>query len=382
MKRLGQRGFAHIFLVLLALVVVGVGGYFVYDRIEPESYSDDNPIQSSITNPADIKPELTYEGAYNGKLYLTGEKVGESAPWATWAKNLDRNGVATAIAYFGAESSDDISQIKEILGDFPNRLVPFYSTGVGGKEEGQLAKDGKLAAQYQSTYDAAKANGKPFMKGIGEVEIQDWPVPHNDQKVAELFRLAADRDMNVMFHIRPGQVQTAEEIIKQFKDTSFLIHLFPNDFDRERDNVISLLKNNKNVMYTIDADHLMFDTTGQNPIGLLYKYQDELDDDIDPSEASVKAAAGKFDSDFDRLEANLRTQALNRFRPLVEAVPDQVTVGTELNAAYGYEPASFDRIIKHLRFFIAGFDENIQPKLAHDNAQAVFGSGIPGITTD
>ncbi|HEX5797368.1 MAG TPA: hypothetical protein VFX86_03175 [Candidatus Saccharimonadales bacterium] len=363
-----NRGFGHILILFILAVLVVAVGYLAYTRIKPKTYSDQAPIQTHVTDPATIKPELTYKGAYNGKLYLTGEKVGESAPWATWAQNLDRNGVATAIAYFSIEDKGDAGQVEQIIKDFPGRIVPFYSTGVGGEEEGELAQKDKLVGIYKSSY-------KGFLKGIGEVEIQDWPMPHNDSRVLELFQFAADKKMHVMFHVRPGQTEAVGEIAKRFASTTFLIHLFANDFERESNDIIKLLKENPNITYTIDADHLMFDRSGHEPIGLLYKYQDELDDDIEPSEKSVKASSAKFNADFDRLEKTLRLEAIRRFKPLVEAVPDQVTVGTELNLAYGYEPESFDRIIKHLRFFIAAFDEPTRAKLSHDNALELFGSG-------
>lgn len=255
--------------------------------------------------------------------------------------------------------------------------MPFYSTGLGGDEEGEMAGS-ELNTAYQSGYNLlTKLGGKDFVKGIGEIEIQDWPMPHDDKRVLQLFSFAADKNLNVMYHVKPGQTAAVGKIAAKYPDTKFLIHMFPNDFDVESKNIITQMKKHSNIYFTIDADHLMFDTSGGFGIGLLYKYQDVLTgDDLDPDPASVKSAAKQFNQNFDARESTLRKEALARYSALVKSVPDQVTVGTELNLRYGYEEKSFDRIIKHVRYFIAGFDSQTQKKLAYENAEKAFGKGV------
>ncbi len=385
--RKNQKGFAHLELVLVFLVIAAIAGvgWYVFNK----SRAKDDVGQSSevVAQQEEIKPELTYKDAYNGKLYLTGEKVGDSAPWKSWKKSLDRNGIATAIAYFGVEpqegdndeeeQAEDSEAIINVIKDSPGRYVPFYSTGLGGDEEGDMA-GAELNKAYQTGYDLlTKLGGNNFVKGIGEVELQDWPMPHDDKRVLQLFSFAADKDLNVMYHVKPGQSEAVGTIAKKYPETKFLIHMFPNDFDEEHSDIIAQMKKYKNIYFTLDADHLMFDTSGNFGIGLLYKYQDVMTgDDLDPDPASVKKAASQFNAQFDARETTLRKEALERYSSLVKALPDQVTVGTELNVRYGYEEKSFDRIIKHLRYFIAEFDKETQNKLAFENAEEAFGDGI------
>ncbi|HLB66648.1 MAG TPA: hypothetical protein VJJ78_03590 [Candidatus Saccharimonadales bacterium] len=387
LRLLKQKGFAHFELLLVMVVILAIAGagWYVFNKSKGKN-SVDQP-SSTILQKEEIKPELTYKGAYNGKLYLTGEKVGDSAPWEVWIRSLDRNGIETAISYFGIEplegdheeeeQEEDVNSIVDLVKDEPGRFVPFYSTGIGGESEGEIAGS-KLTGYYKSGYDLlTKLGGKNFVKGIGEVETQDWPMPHDDKRVLQLFSFATERKLNVMYHVKTGQSAAVGRIAAQYPNTIFLIHMFPNDYDIERNNIIAQMKKHKNIIYTLDADHLMFDTSGGFGIGLLYKYENVLTgDDLDPDPSSIKDAAKKFNANFDEREKVLRKEALSRYGSLVKALPDQVTVGTELNLRYGYEQKSFDRIIKHLRFFIAGFDSKTQIKLAYKNAQKAFGKGV------
>lgn len=97
--RRNQKGFAHVELVLVLIVVAAIAGVGWYVLSKNKKNNNDQVANTQLPK-EEIKPALTYKGAYNGKLYLTGEKVGDSAPWNSWKKSLDRNGVETAIAYF------------------------------------------------------------------------------------------------------------------------------------------------------------------------------------------------------------------------------------------------------------------------------------------
>lgn len=327
------------------------------DKIQQNDQGE--PTSSEIT-----APELTYEGGYNGVLYLTGEKLGSEAPFDDYFANTRRNGVATSIVYFAIEDSGDAKAIKKQLTQYPGQIVPFYSLGIGGKSEADMLGD-ELTAEYKDALQGANASlGSGVMKGLGEIEMQQWPVPPTDPKGLQLLDFASQNKLAVMFHMKIGQKDTVNQMLKKYPNTTFLVHLFHNDFRVERQNIISLMQDNPNLNYTIDADHLMFDNAAK--IGLLYKYQDE----------SAKSGATKFIADFDTQHTAMLAAAYDLYSPLVTQFPDRITLGTEMSSDYTYQADAYDRIVKHLRLFAGKFDTTIQEKLAYQNAERLFGKGV------
>mgnify|MGYP001581582417 CR=1 FL=1 len=56
------------------------------------------------------------------------------------------------------------------------------------------------------------------------------------------------------------------------------------------------------------------------------------------------------------------------YKPLIEAHPDRVVRGKEMNLRHTYEPQVYDRMIKFIRLFIGNLDPSIQENIGYKNA--------------
>lgn len=311
-----------------------------------------------------FESQLTYRDAYNGPLFATSEQIGSSAP-LMHLQNLRRNGVNAMIAFFGIELDADeevdldIQYAQSVVKAAPGRVIPFFSPGMGGSETKLLLGD-KLTTIYKDTLAVIKEQaGENFIQGLGEIEQYAWDIQPNNPKMLELFDLAAENNLKVMFHPDPGQSNAVKTVLERYPDTIFLIHMFPEDLSTDKQQYLILLKTHDNLYFSVDADHMMFD----GETGLLYKYEDE----------TVAQAKAHFMTDYDQNEQQLLNSAVQRYKPLIEAVPDKVMWGTEGGTPYFYEPEVYDRTVKFSRLFIAELDPVIQEKFAYKNALKMFG---------
>lgn len=311
-----------------------------------------------------FQPQLTYPDAYNGPLYATSEQIGDSAP-LSHMQNLRRNGVNFMIAFFSIELDPteeidlDIEYAKKVVRSAPGRVIPFFSLGLPAEETKPLVGE-RLTTRYRETLAAAQQQaGEDFIHGFGEIEQYAWNIQPNDQKMLQLFDLAAEHNLAVMFHPAEGQANGVKAVIERYPDTIFLIHMFPEDFDRDRQSYTNILKTHNNLYFSVDVDHMMFD----GDTGLLYKYEDE----------PVGTAKAHFIANYDQSEQQLLNSAVGRYKLLIESVPDKVMWGTEGGTDYVYEPEVYDRMIKFTRLFIGKLKPEVQPEFAYKNALRVFG---------
>lgn len=363
-----EKGFSPI-LILIVFAVLGLMAFFGFKNFSTSELKDNKlpsipKTESSADTTKLILPRLTYEGAYNGPLYDTSSKIGDSAPMDQHFENMDRNGVNYLIAYTFAEEVAGTDYIKGAIKKYPGRIIPFYSAGLGGKEAESFVGD-ELTNMYEMALPMAKKHlGENTIKGIGEIEIFQWNMPHNDPKILQLFDFAKANNLKVMFHPVPGRTSQIKDILEKYPDVTFLVHMFQDDFARESTNIIELMKTHKNLYYTIDIDHLLYDRSVGT--GLLYKYEGN------------DATVGKngFTADFDSKYESMLKADLALYKPLIEAVPDQITWGTEMNIRYTYAPEVYDRMIKFIRLFIGNLDSSVQEKIGYKNALESFGEGV------
>ena len=329
-----------------------------------------------------IPSQMSSAGMYTGPLFATSEKTGDNPlVLSKLLPNMKRHDVRWAILYVmfeeeDLEEDDDVSEeegddemtdaqyLRSVLLKAPGTIVPFFSTGIGGEEEGKLAGL-ELTTMYAYGIAQGKTElGENVLKGIGEVELYAWNMPHDDQRVFQLFDLASANGLAIMFHPSSGQKKALEAILKRYPKTTFLMHLFPEDFARDRQMVIDLMSAYSNLHFTIDVDHMLFDQQAQT--GLLYKFEG----------SSPTMAASSFKTDFDRQRAQLLQTAISRYQPLIIAHPDRVTWGTEMSEDYTFDNEVYDRMIKFVREFIGSLPKGVQEKVAYKNAQRLFGKGV------
>jgi len=317
-----------------------------------------------------VYPVLTYANAYNGPLYGTSEQVG-SASMDSYFDLLDKNGINFFIGMFsisGEPSADTLvsdSGLGEVIAaaqKHPSRIIPFFNPGIGGEEVEQSLGE-ELTTMYTQTLAASqKIAGRDFIKGLGEVETQEWSVRHNDQKVLQLITLAKRNNIHFMFHPVATKISDVKKIIEAYPDTIFLIHLYREDLDDSKTELIAILKEHDNLYFSMDAAHIIH----VNNMDIIYDYDS----------GNKQSSINQFVSAFDSKEQSIISNAISAYKPLVDAVPDKVMWGTEIGPEYAFDPQVFNRAVKASRFVIAGFDAEDQEAVGYKNALRVFGPGV------
>ena len=317
-----------------------------------------------------INPMLTYEGAYNGPLYATSEQVG-SASMDSYFYNLDRNGINFFIGMFGIDgkptsetliTDQGLGEVIDSVQKHPYRIIPFFNPGIGGEEVEQYLGD-KLVGMYTTTLTASQnIAGKDFIRGLGEIETQEWSVRHNDQKVIKLIDIANNNNIDFMFHPVANKIDDVQAIIEAYPNTNFLIHLYREDLDNSKGRLIEIMKTHNNLFFSIDAAHIIH----VNGMDVIYDYDG----------VNKQISINKFVSTYDSKEKSIVSDAIKAYKPLVDAVPDKVMWGTEIGPEYAFDTKVFDRAIKVSRLVIAGFNPEHQEGVGYKNALRVFGKGV------
>jgi len=373
-----------ILVILIALLVVLSVGYKFIGQDAPveeiSEPSDEDVLQEEAGEPMQeppaeekfeiFNPTLTYEGAYNGPLYATSEQVG-SASMDTYFENLDRNGINFFIGMFGISGEPDAETLMsdqglgEVIGaaqKHPYRIIPFFNPGIGGEEVEQYL-GGELTGMYSGTLSASKKIvGNDFIRGFGEVETQEWGVRHNDPRVIELIEIADSNNINFMFHPVASKIDDVEKIVKAYPGRTFLIHMYREDLSKSMSKLIKIMQENDNLYFSIDAAHILHD----NGRDIVYEFDS----------SNKQSSINQFVSTFNSKEKSMTSNAINAYKPLVDAVPDKVVWGTEIGPEYAFDSEVFDRAVKISRFVIAGFDEEDREAVAYKNALRVFGEGV------
>lgn len=314
-----------------------------------------------------IMPELTYVDAYNGPLIDTASQVsGAGVDIDQYMENNNRNGVHAFIGYFGFVGNYSPENLNDYTGPgymidalqrYPGRIIPFFTLGFGAQETRQYL--GELVTYYEDSYAVSQLIGADTIKGIGEVEEYGFGTKPNSTRLLTLFDWAAAKNLSIMFHPNVGETAEVKALVAHYPNTKFIMHMFPEEFSKDRAALIKVMQEHPNLYFSVDADHMMHD----GDTGLLYKYQTN----------SLSTGVRRFNEDYDRTNKNLLQTALSRYRPLIEAVPDQVMWGTELGTLYGHDPTVYDRIIKFARAFIGELKPEHQEKFAYLNAWNTFG---------
>lgn len=324
---------------------------------------DQNSSKSQINEVTIFQPQLTYLEAYNGPLYDTSAQMGSSPDLELYFNNHDRNGINFFIGFFQIELDDpfDVNYLNKAIKTRPGRVIPFFNTGLAS-DEAKLVVGNKLTSLHKEAFGIVVDEiGSNVLKGIGETEQYAWGVEADDPQVLKLYDFANSNDLHIMFHPPRGQTEAVKRLVEMYPGTIFLIHMFPEDFDADRQSYIDLIKTHDNLFFSIDADHILYDGS----TGLLYKYENQ---DTNPAKIS-------FISFYDSNEQQLLDNAVIRYKPLVDSVPDKVMWGTESSPEYNFEPEVYDRIIKFSRLFIGRLNQEHHEVVAYKNALKVFGNG-------
>ena len=323
-----------------------------------------------------FEPVLKYPGSYNGPLYATSEQIGNYQNKEVYMNNLKRNGVNFMIGMFPilGKSSDEtlasninLGYVADLVLKYPGMIVPFFGSGFGGEElEPLVSNQGDVwLAMYTDVFDSyASFVGKDFIKGVGEVETQEWNIRYTDPTIFRLIELAEKNNKSFMFHPVASKLDDVKAMIEKYPNTNFLIHMYREDLSNGQQKLINIMKTHSNLYFSIDAAHIIYDDGND----ILYSYHDEYGN----------SAKTKFISTVNSNYDSIIDSAVSAYRPLVLAVPDKIMWGTEAGPSYSFEPEVYDALIKVSRSFIEKVtsNSNQQEALAYKNALRVFGHGV------
>lgn len=227
----------------------------------------------------------------------------------------------------------------------------------------------RLTAMYRTNLAATeRVAGDGFIRGLGEVETQEWSVAHDSPQVRQLFDLAKANGIDAMFHPVARKISQVEQIAEAYPETTFIIHMYRSDLDESRSELIRILREHDNVYFSIDAAHIAH----LNNMDIVY----------DLEEDTIGRSKSAFISTFDSNYNTMLSEAVSDYRPLVEGAPDKVIWGTEMGPEYSFEPEVYDRMMRISRKLIGQMGQEYQEGLGYRNALEAFGEGtvISGIT--
>lgn len=313
---------------------------------------------------------------YTGELYDTSSQ-NTSAKLKQYTSQLESHNVTTVIRYFGIEkkpranymndTDEGLGELVNAVQKHPGVFTPFFTFGLGGSDTNELSATTQ-ANMYERNIKAIRnLVGPDLVMGLGEIEQYAWDAPFDSPKVRKIFRLAERYDLMLMIHPKVGQLDQVSTVLADYPNVVVLMHMYRQDFVVDREPLLTLMEEHPKLYFSIDADHLMFDANGSPyPIGLLFKYQD----------MSVRQASIRFKNRYAALHDTLLVDAVNDYRPLIEAYPNRVMWGTESYPKYNYNGAVYRRTINFSREFIGSFDASVQSKLGYKNAERIFGKGV------
>ncbi len=332
-------------------------------------------------------PPAGYTGPfYTGPLFDSDMQLGDSGSNGhdldQLISNMDRNNVVRGLMMFGINASDEfdlqagsnegIDHMRNAIVKAPCRIIPYFVRGTGNPDSLEIAYMTTVLDTVQSRYSGQ------LLRGIGELEIYkpSWgKLDADDPQLLAIYDLANTRGLHIMAHWAGGpdsvgpltseEARTTSEknhlatIFEQYPNIKFLFHLFPTHIETS---IFDLMDTYTNFYFSVDVDHIMQRIPWE--CGLLDCYENDSD------------AIAKFKAYFDSNFQAMVDQAVARYKPLIEAHPNQFMWGSENVGAYSFHPDVYDRSIAFSRAFIAQLNADVREKFAYQNAERVFGSGV------
>lgn len=306
-----------------------------------------------------IQPALTYENAYNGPLYDAGFHAAKDADLQLLIADMDRNGVNWAISYFavqGAQSrtalttSQGLGRILATVQENPGRVLPFINPGLS-PTEATATLDSLLPMMYAEALRSSEEISPGAISGLGEMEQYAWQTGPDDNRVMELYRMAAAANKSVSMRISAGQARAMQQVLETFPETKFIIRMSPEDLRKDRTAIMQLLKKYPNLYYGIGPDQIM---TGPETGSPLLPGQESFDDNSD----------------------EMLARAVQLYKPLDDGAPEKIVWSTDIRAKDSLEPEAYDKLIEFSRRFIFRMEMEHQDKVAYKNALSAFGKGV------
>lgn len=191
-----------------------------------------------------------------------------------------------------------------------------------------------------------------LFQGYGEVRL-DFNLGRNanpeDQYLLEMYELADKNNLIVQIHPNRGQLPALERMLKKYPNVKFLAHVMP-DVKKE---VGKLMETYSNLYYSLDAE-----------IHYIFGYHTIQDNKGPTKEEYLKFIRENFDS--------LLKEALNDWKQIIEAHPNQFTWGSDRWYSWHFDPEVGGLVVEFGRTFIGHLDPLVQERVAYKNAESLL----------
>lgn len=258
---------------------------------------------------------------------------------------FDSEGITKSFGFFIVPNilrDQPVQMVKRIVEKHPGKFVPFFMPPFPSQN---------LRPTTSETEQALAANPGLF-QGYGEVRL-DFLLGGNllpeDTYLLDMYSLSDKHNLIVQIHPAKGQLDDLQRVLEKYPNVIFLAHVMPD----VRTEVADLMDDHPNLYYSIDAE-----------INFLFGYQ-TIQNNKGPTKEEYLAFLRK---DFD----SLLQEAVERWKPLIEAHPDQYTWGSDRWFTWHYDPEVGGLVEELSRSFIGQLDPAVQEKFAYKNAERMI----------
>lgn len=317
-----------------------------------------------------FKPIMAAEPYYQGPLFdahlhlptqtkvVSDVSAGTGNPIPFWNKNLslsylkclfDQEGMYSAYGFhlFTKYYMDaEVSMAKKMEKKYPGMITHFLMPTIINDS---INPDVDKIAQILD-------DNPGLFRGMGELKMYDGKEP-DDPYVLGFIELARKHNLIVMMHPFDNHKRGVEKIVRQYPEVTFLFHgivddIGPRGVKNNLNWLDTLITNNKNVYYSVDA-------------GLqIYGWQ-----------RSHFGRALLKEEMLPYLKTNFKEQLqkdLSYYKDIIEKHPDRFLRGTDRCHAVHYDQEISALLEEYSRALIGRLSPSVQERFAHINADTLL----------
>lgn len=291
---------------------------------------------------ADLESEL-------GTVEFEGEYFDTHAHWQQamsiadpLAQRMQQHDIGATVLFSpSANAARDYEQFLTTLTEPDVEYLPFM---------GAPPPSPDLASSLRSLYDGKE----PTFWGIGEWKPQNSQPDFNGDRLSQLWTLAADLDIPVMYHPQEFQEGTVEPALANNPETTFLLHGYQMmGYGQERaglgPTLPRLLEEYDNLYWQVDVGSMLS--------GTLVRFQE--------SSQFLDWYASNGDQ-YISLYQNVLSM-------LLDAAPNRIVWGTDIAQPWNLESEVFSKLMSFTEQLLEGIPAEHHAAYKYQNALDLFG---------
>ena len=304
-------------------------------QLPDDGFGDDGDEDHGDISETRGKDGELYDSIAEEDLPLLGRAVNISDIACT----LQNEGTTKAFAFFPT-FLDIENQLIEVahrtMEAYPGLFIPFMQSS--GSEVSTVEAE-LLQEWLQISPDLFFGLGE-----LGDSPTEPINPPLDSVIYTENFEVARDHNLAVYYHTGVGHQENMATALQRFSDLTFIVH---GDFVRPH--IQDLMDRYPNIYFTFND---IFDE-----VIPLFRFGNKED--------FISAMEGDWDS--------MLRQALELYKPMIEAHPDRFMWGTDrVDIAWNYDEDVGKLLADYGRAFIGAFDPEIQEMIGHLNAERLI----------